>query len=448
MLLSFAYILSQLFHFQMPVQLFISGKNWKLSLSELVSYWEAREMKFEIQFFSKEFFVLRVEEGFSVSNIKELGGTIKIGQMKAKFPTLTVKEAFLQKSKQAESQIAKSLASSKLIDEMAKSTERVFFGVSVYCSERSLRHLSWIIQRFVGSSVKGELASIGKRSRFMGFSKDRNIAQLSHVEVIKKHLVENKAEVLFCIGKDETWIATTTAVHNPFEFQKRDVYKPIQRKIFAIPPRLARIMLNLSSCSPGKVLLDPFCGVGTILLEALLLKAKVIGLDVNPWCVKAANENLEWLKREYGLEDADYRVLQGDVRRLPEKIGQEAVDCIVTEPDLGPALRQVPTGPYALKIIQKLEPLYFGFVEQAHRVLKKRGRLVVVTPYIVTRSGQSVTMPIGEKLENCGFNRLQPFSKEMFSESAPRFEELIGVSSLVEIDEHHKVGREIHIYEK
>jgi hypothetical protein len=92
-------------------------------------------------------------------------------------------------------------------------------------------------------------------------------------------------------------------------------------------------------------------------------------MDINPWCVKAATENLEWLVNEYGLKDGDFRVLQGDVSRLVEKIGQETVDCIVCEPDLGPALRQVPTGPYAEKIIQKLEPLYFGFAEQANEHL-------------------------------------------------------------------------------
>ena len=105
--------------------------------------------------------------------------------------------------------------------------------------------------------------------------------------MLKKNLVENKAEVLFCIGRTETWVATTVAVHNPFEFQKRDIYKPNQRKIFGMPPRLARIMVNLSSCTSGKTLLDPFCGVGTILQEALLEKANAVGLDVNPWCVKA-----------------------------------------------------------------------------------------------------------------------------------------------------------------
>jgi tRNA G10 N-methylase Trm11 len=432
----------------MPIELFISGKNWKLSLAELASYLKAREIKFEVQFFSKEFFAVSVEEDLDASIIEDLGGTIKIGEAKTKFPTLIVKEAFLERNKQAQSQIAASLASSGLVDEMDKSAEKLFFGVSVYSAEKALRPLSGVIQRFVGSTVKDELAGFGKKSKFMGFSKDRRFAQLSHIEVLKKNLVENKSELLLCIGKEETWVATTVAVHNPFEFQKRDIYKPNQRKIFAMPPRLARIMVNLSACTPGKVLLDPFCGVGTILQEALLARANVVGVDVNPWCVKAANENLEWIKREYSLEDTEFRVVQGDVDRLAQKVGQETVDCIVTEPDLGPALRQVPTGPYALKIIQKLEPLYFTFVEEAHRVLQKGGRLVLVTPYIITRSGQSVTMPIGEKLENLGFRRIQPFSKDMFSEDVIGLEELIDAPSLVEVDERHKICREIHIYQK
>ena len=419
-----------------------------LSLAELTAYFKARETKFEIQFFSGEFFALSFEKDFDASAIADLGGTIKIGEVKTKFPTETVKEAFLKKNKQAQSQIIESLAASGLVDGMTKSEEKMLFGVSVYCTESTLRSSSGGIQRFVGSAVKNKLADLGKKSNFMGFSTDRKQAQLSHVEVLKKNLVENKAEVLFCIGRTETWIATTVAVHNPFEFQKRDIYKPNQRKIFGMPPRLARIMVNLSACTPEKVLLDPFCGVGTILQEALLERAMVVGMDVNPWCVKAASENLEWLVREYGLEGADFRVLQGDVSRLVEKIGQEAMDCIVCEPDLGPALRQVPTNPYAEKIIQKLEPLYFGFVEQAYRALKPEGRLVLVTPYIKTRSGQVVTMPISVKLDSLGFKRVYVFSKDMFSQSAGGLERLINASSLVEMDERHMIGREMHILEK
>ncbi len=418
-----------------------------LSLAELTAYFKAREIKFEIDLFSRDFFTLTFEQELNALVMADLGGTIKIGEAKTKLPTEVVKKALLNKNKQAQTQIADVLASSGLLDGMAQSSGKVLFGVSVYCAENSLRPHSGSIQRFVGSAVKEELSGLGKKSKFMGFSKDRKQAQLSHVEVLKKKLVENQAEVQLCIGKDETWIATTIAVHNPFEFQKRDIYKPNQRKIFAMPPRLARIMVNLSACTPGKVLLDPFCGVGTILQEALLERAVVVGMDVNSWCVKAAEGNLDWLTREYGLADADFRVVQGDVGRMVEKIGWETVDCIVSEPDLGPALRQVPTGPYAQKIIQKLEPLFFGFVEQAQRALKPEGRLVLVTPYIKTRSGQAVTMPIAAKLEELGFKRVYAFSKDMFCEGMD-VQRLVNASSLVEMDDRHKIGREIHIVEK
>ena len=419
-----------------------------LSLAELTAYFKARDIRFDIQFFSGEFFAFSFEKEFESTIVMDLGGTIKIGEVKTRFPTETIKEAVLKKNKQAKSEIIESLVLSGIVDGIAKSEEKVLFGVSVYCTESTLRSSSMSIQRFVGSALKVELADLGKKSKFMGFSNERKQAQLSHVEVLKKNLVENRAEVLFCIGRNETFVASTVAVHNPFEFQKRDIYKPNQRKIFGMPPRIARIMVNLSACAPGLVLLDPFCGVGTILQEALLERAMVVGMDINPWCIKATSENLEWLVREYGLEGSDFRVLQGDVTKLVEKIGQEAVDCIVCEPDLGPALRQVPTGPYAEKIIEKLKPLYFGFLEQAYRALKPSGRLVLVTPYIKTRSGQSVTMPIGEKLEHLGFKVNYAFSKEMFSQSAGGLERLINTSSLVEMDERHMVGREIHILEK
>jgi tRNA G10 N-methylase Trm11 len=433
----------------MLFQLFIPGKNWRLSLAELASFLEARKIKFVVCSLSKEFFVVSVKEKVDASIIDDLGGTIKIGDSTANFSTEIVREAFLKKNKEAKLQIGRDVASSGLVDKMLKAeSEKTLFGVSVYCAENSLRPVSKVIQRFIGSTIKRELASYGKKSKFMGFAKDRKLPQLSHIEVLKKNLVEKKAEVLFCIGKEQTWISTTVAVHNPFEFQKRDIGKPNQRKIFAMPPRLARIMINLASCMSGKLLLDPFCGVGTILQEALLAKARVVGVDINPWCVEAAGENLEWLKREYGLTGAEFRVLQGDARRLAQKIGQEAVDCVATEPDLGPALRHVPTTPYAVKIIEKLEPLYYGFVEEAFKVLRRNGRLVLVTPYIQTRSEQPITMRIGEKAASVGFKKVFPFKKEIFAEGIIAQKNLAVMSSFVDAEERHKIGREIHVFQK
>jgi len=416
-----------------------------LSLAELTAYFGARNNRFEVEYFSREFFVFNLEENLAASTMADLGGVIKIGQPKTTLPTQIVKEAFINKNKQAQRQITQALVASTIPNRMTP--EKILFGVSVYFTDNAFSPMSGRIQRLVGSAVKDELAALGKKANFMGYSADRKKTQLSHVEVLKKNLVENQAELLVCIGKTETWIATTVAVHNPFEFQKRDIYKPNQRVIFAMPPRLARMMVNLSACNEGKTLLDPFCGVGTILQEALLEKAAVVGMDVNPWCVKAAEENLGWLSREYGFGNADFRVLLGDVGRMAEKIGLESVDCIVSEPDLGPALREVPTRPYAQKIIEKLEPLFFGFIEEAYRALKPKGRLVLVTPYIKTRSNEAVTMPIGDQIESVGFKRVYAFSIDMFSKNLDVFR-LTHSGSLVEMDEKHKIGREIHIFEK
>ena len=416
-----------------------------LSLAELTAYFSTRNSKFEVQYFSREFFVIDLEKNLESSAVADLGGTIKIGQPKTTLPTQIVKEAFLNKNKQAQKQIIKTIAASNI--PVGMTPEKLLFGVSVYFTDNTLSPVSGRMQRFIGSAIKEELAGLGKKANFMGYSVERKQAQLSHVEVLKKNLVKNQAEVLFCVGKAETWIATTIAVHNPFEFQKRDVFKPNQRVIFGMPPRLARIMVNLSACTEGKTLLDPFCGVGTILQEALMEKATVVGMDVNPWCIKASQENLEWLTKEYELVNADFRVLLGEVGRMAEKVGLESIDCIVSEPDLGPALREVPTVPYAQKIIEKLEPLFFGFIEEAYRTLKPKGHLVLVTPYIKTRSNEAVTMPIGDQLESVGFKRIYSFSTEMFSKNLD-VGRLTHSASLVEMDERHKIGREIHILEK
>jgi tRNA G10 N-methylase Trm11 len=207
-------------------------------------------------------------------------------------------------------------------------------------------------------------------------------------------------------------------------------------------------MVNLSSCSPGKVFLDPFCGVGTILQEAVLAKAQTIGIDMNPWCVEASRRNLDWLKSEYNLANAKYTVMFGDSRNLTKQIGKETVDCVATEPDLGPALRHVPTVSYASGIVDELKPLYFDFLEESYKVLKRGGRLVFVAPYIRTRSGEFITLNIEERARCLGFKTVSPFKKDFFAEGNRLAGGLIGMSCFVDIEKRHKIGRKIHILQK
>ena len=428
---------------------FICGKNWRLSLAELVSFLRTRETGFRITGFSKSFFTVVFNRVLDQNVVGKLGGIIKVGTIRSRVPLEPLKKAFLRHEKLARENIETKLSADCPVDEIFEAPEnRIVFGVSIYSENHCLSRFSWEIQRFLGTHFKKELASEDIRSKFMGLPKTRKLPQLTHVEVLKKKLIEDSAEILFCIDEQQAYLAKTIAVHNPFEFQKRDIDRPVQRKIFSIPPRLAKIMVNLSDCQSGKTFLDPFCGVGTILQEAMLTRAEVMGLDNNPWCVKAAEKNLEWIRDQYDLKTVKYRVLLGNSRKLTNHVDAENIDCIATEPDLGPALRHLPTEHYAEEIVDRLRPLYYDFLEGAYKVLKSKGKLVLVTPFVKTRSEKPVTLKIEEKAETIGFQIVRPFDKADFAEYKRGIEELSETSSFVDAEERHKIGREIHIFRK
>jgi tRNA G10 N-methylase Trm11 len=162
--------------------------------------------------------------------------------------------------------------------------------------------------------------------------------------------------------------------------------------------------------------------------------------------VEAARRNLTWIEHEYGLQDADFTVIQGDARNLTQKIRDE-VDCIATEPDLGPALREVPTESYAQEIMDDLTQLFEGFVTDSYGVLRQEGFLVLVTPYIRTRAGKPVTMNIQEMAQAAGFKVVRPFVNVAFVESAQDFP-LKEMACFIDMDERHKIGRQINIFQK
>ncbi|HTY74434.1 MAG TPA: methyltransferase domain-containing protein [Candidatus Nanoarchaeia archaeon] len=433
--------------FEHNVYCFISGKNWKLSLAELISYFDARNCPLEIWEFSRSFFTIKTQTPIEQSIIDELGGTLKIAEVASFVPTELITSGFQKENKQAKKHLKTLLPLGALAEKIPPaSSGKLTFGVSVYWTDPAFRCIGTRAQRFLGSMLKEELKEQEKKARFMGFPADREKPQLTPVEVLKQGLLENHGEILFCMGKYETAIGTTIGVHNPFEFQKRDLDKPAQRKIFGISPRVAKIMVNLTRCTPGKVFLDPFCGVGTLLMEALLARAKVVGVDINRWCIESAKSNLNWLKHEYSLADADYVVLQGDVRKLSSKIGND-IDCIATEPDLGPALREIPTTQYAQKIIENLEPLFEDFLSESYEVMHPGAHLAVVTPFVKTRSGKPVTMNIQSIAQSIGFLPIKPFKQVIFKKAAADFP-LKELSNFVDVDERHKIGREINVFMK
>jgi len=104
--------------------------------------------------------------------------------------------------------------------------------------------------------------------------------------------------------------------------------RPRKRPFFhpsAMPAKLARCMVNLAQPKVGDLVVDPFCGTASILVEAWLIGCQVMGFDVQPRMVKGSLQNL----LHYGVKPQGIAV--ADARHLPVARS----DCIVTDPPYG-----------------------------------------------------------------------------------------------------------------
>jgi tRNA G10 N-methylase Trm11 len=78
----------------------------------------------------------------------------------------------------------------------------------------------------------------------------------------------------------------------------------------ALPAQMARAVCNLV-VRPGDRVVDPCCGTGSLLIHAASMGADVVGFDVNPKMVGAANKNLRHFGFEPSVERADATELGG-----------------------------------------------------------------------------------------------------------------------------------------
>ncbi len=141
-----------------------------------------------------------------------------------------------------------------------------------------------------------------------------------------------------------------------------------------ITPKIARALVNLSEIKEGGgVLLDPFCGTGGILIEAGLIRCAttLVGIDVQKKVARGAEANL----RFYGL-GANLAV--GDASKMA--LRDDSIDAIVTDPPYGRSSLVSGVG-YFTAVSRSLfrESLYRNALAEFHRVLKKRGKVVVIS---------------------------------------------------------------------
>ncbi|RLE57699.1 MAG: hypothetical protein DRJ40_00335 [Thermoprotei archaeon] len=167
--------------------------------------------------------------------------------------------------------------------------------------------------------------------------------------------VRNPDEVIVCIVTgNRAIIGRVLREVNRGSFQER---RPRRRPVFhpsSLDAYTSRLFVNLARAPRGGVVLDPFCGVGGILVEAGLIGCECVGVDIDEFMVRGSAVNTEY----YSVKSIG--VVLGDARRLGFR--HECVDAIATDPPYGRAASTKKT---------PLEELLRKFIECSSMVLKR-----------------------------------------------------------------------------
>jgi len=222
------------------------------------------------------------------------------------------------------------------------------------------------------------------------FKKNRIKAQYKKDEPTPTQLLQKDRIEFIALNN---LIAITSQVYNPKQVKFRDINRPEVDFVKATSIRMAKILVNLSKAKPNQILLDPFCGSGTILQEAMLKNINVIGTDIEKKSIEQSQKNLEWLKKNYPI-NAEYSLIQTNIKTLTKHI--KKADAVVTEPYMGEFLKRKPDQTTALNQLAKLNPLYEDLFIKLSKILRPSSRVVIMLPVFKTKNSVYEAKPSGK----------------------------------------------------
>jgi len=151
-----------------------------------------------------------------------------------------------------------------------------------------------------------------------------------------KHILQNTVKTKVNLkAPDKTFIGILTSEKLVFGVKLAEIAakpfverRPRKKPFFhpsAMPSKLARCMVNLAHAKAGELVLDPFCGTGSVMIEAAFIGCRVLGFDVQRRMTQGCLKNLKHFRIE------PEGVVMVDARQPPVT----KVDCLVTDPPYG-----------------------------------------------------------------------------------------------------------------
>jgi len=319
-----------------------------------------------------------------------LAGTVKLGDIETEVPIGELTPALLAD-----------------IIEAHPRADRFLFGLSIYGAKKkeaqTLKNLP--IQ------LKRELKTRGKSVRWVTGDEGK----ISPAAVAKLHLTTEGYDFMIGIADGKALIGLTTQVQDADAWSKRDFGRPFRdAKTGMLPPKLARMMVNLAvGLEPieDATLLDPFCGSGTVIMEAALLfpSLKLVGADIDTKQIAGSQENFKWLVQQNLLPEESLQRITWRVhpaKDLAAHMEGGPIRYIVTEGFLGRPLQGNESIKELESRMQEVKNIWEASLPALAALQPQGGRLVCTWPtYKLSEGLINLEM---DDIEDLGYRILDP----------------------------------------
>lgn len=364
-----------------------------LSLLELASIQERGVLNFKIVASNDVSSLIECDPTVASRLIKTLGGSYKL----AKVCGNSIDDVFAELEFPDQPKFCWTISGYGISTEVLEDAKH---NVLVELKSRSLGK-----SRFLLPEISNERALPKENSNYVTEIKLRTLCE----KILSPYRSEAGFDIVIAGKLYETPIfGFTTETSDYSGFEKRDFWRSYQNPTKTIGPRLARVLVNLAMKRPHGCLLDPFCGLGTILQEALMLGYEVYGLDISAANVQRCISNLNWVRSNFRIAQNQrqnvirrntFNVQNGELPRM---------DGAATEPILLPIFEKNPSSEVAASEIRKVSHSYQRILELMCALISHGSRLAFVAPTIIDSAGNEHRIEIGQIIEGLGYRFYEP----------------------------------------
>ncbi len=325
-------------------------------------------------------------------NFRQLGGTIKVAQVLAVLPDHDWKKLV-------------EYLIDKIPEHLTSAPEGKFtLGLSVYGLKVSPAEINR-----AGLQIKKVVSQSGRPARVV----PNKTPALSSAQVLHNKLIHKGGwELIFIPDGDKVILAQSLFVQDIEAYAARDQVRPARdARVGMLPPKLAQIIINLAAGRPetrmdehwdkgdglGRfMVLDPFCGTGVILQEALLMGYSVYGTDIEPRLVEYSKKNLQWLVEQNPKLEGKTALEIADATnyRWP------GFSTIASELYLGRPLAKLPESPKLREIISDVNTITSKFLKNLAPQLKAEQQICLAVPAWREPNGELVKLPLIDPVES------------------------------------------------